>query len=446
MLNLAQRRFLGASAKKCSYCMKVRYVRSHCLCMNRISLIFALPIVTAFACGGEVFLDSSKTQDAAPDGRTAPQSDGGATSDSGTIDVSCPATPEVIATFTGPLDHVDQLVLNGGYAAFTLSNAAETLPLDPLRRALHALKLDTLADNTLVADNRMVEAMSAPIALLGDAVYYTAPTILPQDGSGPRRVMRVPLAGGTASGVFAAEAGRDYDHIAASTDGVLVGASMPWGAAPPPTALQRAWAWKEGFTTAQDYGHPDTIALRAFDAFEGGAAALHVAENRVYLLLHKRTETKVQLTGSEGRVLRRVRARREAASPFATIYALMGSAAVPNAQHELIYKDPCVTDVNSGQVACAEEASPIVYSVATGTDLVDFALRADNSFVVSQVATDGVRPASKVVWVHDGKADAIGGEGITGTVDEITALATHGKCIYWAERSAAGSRMMRVAR
>lgn len=343
----------------------------------------------------------------------------------------------------GELDYVDSIVVDDAYAAFTLSNIGQNFPL---RRALHAIKLDTGADSILVADEVKVGPMSAPIALIQGNAYYTIPSILPQDGSGPRQVMRVPLTGGARNVPFQLEPTKEYDLVSASPDGTLFGAWKA-GDVSPPVSLHGAWSWRVG--VAAPFLHYPSESVREIDAFNGGAAMLSASGENVYLHLNMRLETPIRYTAANGRIIRHVRSKLEGSSPMVSVYTLEGSPISNSGLHqEQIIKDPCVTDVQSGVIACPEGENLIQYSVGAGSDLVDFQVRDDNSIVVSQLDTTGFRPATRLLLVGGGKLETIGGEGVTGTIDTITALATRGNCIYWAERgtTAIGSRIMRVAR
>lgn len=400
-------------------------------------LAFTFPVV---ACGGQVFLDNAPTSTGKTDDGGAPKLDGGAPIDSATTPSPiCSSSPEAIATLNGDLDHVDSIVVNDTNLAYTASNLLAPDPVGPLQRALHAVKLDTGSDRLLVGANPALEALSSSIGIIGSDVYYRVGTALPQDGFGPREVLRVALAGGTPTYPFAQRVNTSYDEIAAAPNGVLYGYAESVVGVPP----HAWWSWREGSTSESVSIAPS--ALSNLVAFNGGFAAIAPSSDKVYVALEATKAASVGHATSNGRRVKKVRAARDGSSNFVALYALEDPGDLGLSEERIIQSD-CTIDVASGIKACPEAKPTPVFSVFAGTILRDFEIRDDRTFVVIQTLTNGVRPASQIVWVKDKTVEPIGGEGITGTVDHITALATRGNCIYWAERGTGGSRIMRVRR
>lgn len=393
----------------------------------------ALPLVL-FACGGKVFLDSD-----------ADTSSGGTSHDAGADTVSpgtpgvpfaaCGSTPQMIAQSVEP---AVSIVVGDAYAAFSTtlgdnSGAVGTVAVRLSDGAVRAVR---------EASRPTIQRDGALLALTGTSLVFSVATRSPIGDTNSIDLVDDwdnPIAG---RGSFSSNSA--LIQFSSASDGTIFGISRNRD-----PGLTKGEAWEFTLTPKtvsplpKYYTHDGGI-LSDVSAFVGGFAAVTADAKEVYAGIRSKRQTVLFRTMDSCWAGRRVRTSQTSPSSAASVYLLRNSTCSDVAVDQIVL-DQCSIDA-AGVQTCAFGPPPPLLEETNNRHIHTFDVLADGSVVAAVLDSSGLRPIAQLVRVHDGTKDVIGGEGVTGTVDNITAVTTHGNCVYWAEKSSAGNRIMRVAR
>lgn len=395
-----------------------------------------LLFVATSACGGLVLLDPAANgpskDGVSPDGKVTP------------LGVACGATPEVLTVVTGALSHVEDLTAGPNELAY-IASSREAAPA----RALRVVKLGSKADVLIVPEKTPQSPTGDSLALIGTTIFYLSQGTESPLANGRGLLFHTPVTGGMQSSVtedvFVYHLGASCMNLSGSPGGWMFGSARGRG-----NTYDSVFSWTDGGVNAVDKIIPSQPDISKVVAFDGGAVSISRNGRTLDIYIDENPQDFDMTAASlaDGHVSKFVDAGVLAGVDGTIVYWVSEplNASPPRAE---LRRQNCGVPRRPGAGCDDLYGSSVLYTTTTAgaaPRLGHMRVRPDGSVVIAEGNDDGVRPTTRVLLVKDGQAKAIGGEGVSGVVNDVTAVTTYGNCIYWAQEGAEGTRIMKVGR